>query len=335
MQHITREAITHRITTGASLAGARMRRNVPRGLRTLVEADTEMVRAQLGDDAAKGRLVPFVVSTEERATDGHVIRAAGWQLDAYRTNPIVLWSHSRGMPRIGDSVVEVRGDVLRAVASFLPRDVSELAWSLGETAAQRGHAASVGFGILDATPAPPEVRKTIPWALDIARAELDEWSLVNIGADAGALSERTDPERLARELESIIEGGPVTPEQKRALMRVWAAVAKKRTSVIVVTTDDDDDDEDESGEGDAVDTQEGAAVDDGTVPPPGDVQHMQCPRCGHMDEARAFAPPMPLTDPIQHAAVPPDAVRGLLTSQLVEPGPSAPEQALRGVLAGL
>lgn len=339
MRHLTREALTDHIARGAPLAGIHLRRGVDRVVRAPDDADVAMVREQLGDDATKGRLVPFIISTEERASDGHTLRAAGWELGTYKRNPVVLWSHDRKQPRIGDSVVEVRGNVLRSVASFLPREQSELAWSLGEVAATRGHAASVGFGILEAQPAPAEVRKTIPWALDCSRQELDEWSLVNIGADAGALAQRADPKRLLHELEEMLDGADIGDGHRKAILRIWrAARAKKRAEIVIISTGDDCDDA--SGEGDAMDTQEGAPVDDGAAPPV-DQQHMlQCPRCSHRGSSAEFsvvagegvpaneAPPgteQPIAEPF----------RGVLTAQLVEPGPSPVEKALRGVLAGL
>jgi len=209
-----------------------MRAAAPRVRAELLPEDRERVRAEFGDDAAAGRLVPFVISTEARAADGHVIRAAGWKLDAYKRNPVVLWNHDRSAPRVGDSVVEVRGSELRAVFAPLPRDVSELAYALGEVAATRGHAASVGFGIVEAEPSSADVRSEIPWALEILQAELDEWSLVNIGADPLALTSRADGVRLRSDVERLLDD-PMTPLAVRlALMSVWRAADAPRRSLV-------------------------------------------------------------------------------------------------------
>ncbi len=180
-------------------------------------SDDELAKAReaLGDKALEGaRVVPFVISTEKRASDGHTIAAEGWDLEQYRKNPVVLWGHETWAPRIGDSAVWVdTGDpgkrVLRAAAVFFPREVSELSHTLGEISALRGHAASVGFRILAANPAEEAVRDKLPWALDIVSARLLEWSLVNVPADPDAIAEARergiDTQPLARALDRLCD----------------------------------------------------------------------------------------------------------------------------------
>ncbi len=236
----TREEIQTRIREAKPLEGLRLQGM--RGERATLEAtdaDRARVKEQLGAEAAKGRIVPFIISTERRADDGHVIRAAGWQLERYTKNPAVLWGHgSPRMPRIADSVVAVEGDKLRAVAAFMPRDLHELGWSLGEIAATRGHAASVGWETMAAVPAPDAVRKELPWALDITTANLLEWSLVNVGSDqdalAGGRATGIDVSPIARALEQALDEA-TTRGDKAALERMWAAVADPARPVVVDT----------------------------------------------------------------------------------------------------
>lgn len=190
--------------------------------------DVEKVKAQLGEPG--GRVVPFTISTERRASDGHVIRSTAWQLDRYRKNPIVLWQHDRWAPRIADSVVEVVDNRLRALAVFMPRELSQLSWELGEIAAARGHAASVGFSILRAQPAPDDVLESIPWALDIDACRLNEWSLVNLGADEDALTEARaaglSTEALAQAFARLLdEGGGLAGLVRSEVERLHAAAA--------------------------------------------------------------------------------------------------------------
>lgn len=200
------------------------------------DEDVAKVKAQLGDACAEGRIVPFTISTERRATDGHTIKAAGWALDRYRKNPVVLHGHDRWRPRIADSVVEVVGDRLRAVAAFFPRDLSPLSWELGEIAATRGHAASVGFRIIRAVPAPDDVLENIPWALDIEACRLDEWSLVTIGADEDALvearAEGLSTDAIGEALARILDEKQLSPALLAEVERLHA-LANPRPSAVV------------------------------------------------------------------------------------------------------
>lgn len=197
--------------------------------------DMAKVKEQLGEEAAKGRLVPFTISTERRATDGHVIKSTAWQLDRYRKNPVVLMGHDRWRPRIADSVVDVVDNRLRAVAAFFPRDLSPLSWELGEIAATRGHAASVGFRILRAMPAPDDVLESIPWALDIDAARLDEWSLVTIGADEDALVEaRADGMSTAAIADAIARMLDEAPLRAAVLERLHRAASGPAPTTVVM-----------------------------------------------------------------------------------------------------
>lgn len=199
------------------------------------DADKEAVKAQLGEEAAAGRLVPFTISTERRAADGHVLKAAGWQLDRYRKNPVVLWSHDRWSPRIADSIVEVVDNRLRAVAAFFPRELSPLSWEIGEIAASRGYACSVGFRILRASPAPEDVLENIPWALDVEAARLDEWSPCNIGADEDALTEGRasglSTDAIAAALSRVLDEGGLAGIVRAEVERLYRAAAPTAPTV--------------------------------------------------------------------------------------------------------
>jgi len=48
----------------------------------------------------EAKTVDFVVSTEDVDRDGDIIRSEGWELDAFRQNPVVLWAHQHGIPRL-------------------------------------------------------------------------------------------------------------------------------------------------------------------------------------------------------------------------------------------
>jgi hypothetical protein len=165
---------------------------------------------------------------------------SGAKLERYARNPIVLHGHWRGP--VGHSVVwsETPSDGaprMRALASMLSKDLSQaydggFSWALGELAARRGHAASIGFDVLVAHAAPPEVRANDPWAMDVDEWELLEWSLVKIPMDPDAVMEARDAgvdvdplaSGFARMLDELQQAGVGRDRIERA----WAAAAPAR-----------------------------------------------------------------------------------------------------------
>lgn len=194
------------------------------------------VKEVLGAAAAESRVVPAIWSTERRASDTHVIKSSAWQLERFEKNPVVLWRHQSWVPRIGDAVVEVKDNELRALVAFMPRDLNEMSFTLGEIAATRGYAASVGWNTLAAVPAPDDIRKRYPWALDITSAELEEGSLVNIGADEDAFHDGRaagidlDPiaRALSQRIDEMVRGG-----ERESLEKLWAVVANPARPIVV------------------------------------------------------------------------------------------------------
>ncbi len=65
-----------------------------------------------------GSPIPFVASTEEVARDGMIIESAGWQLNSYRSNNVVLWAHRYDQPPIGRADARVEGQRLMADITF-------------------------------------------------------------------------------------------------------------------------------------------------------------------------------------------------------------------------
>lgn len=67
-----------------------------------------------------GDPIRFIASTENVARDGMVIESAGWELDNFRKNPVLLWSHDilGARPPIGRADVKVEGKALVADVSF-------------------------------------------------------------------------------------------------------------------------------------------------------------------------------------------------------------------------
>lgn len=97
-----------------------------------------------GSEGEDGLPMPFVISTDEVDRHGDVIVAQGWQLDAYRNNPVFLWAHDYARPVIGRAV-EVWQDPHRLMAKmkFAPTEFAQEVAMLYRSGYQKG--VSVGF----------------------------------------------------------------------------------------------------------------------------------------------------------------------------------------------
>ena len=94
--------------------------------------------------ADQGRPLTFVISTEDVDRHGDVVVAEGWQLEAYRRNPVFLWAHDYTRPVIGRAV-EIWTEPRRLVAQmeFAPTEFAQEVANLYRDGYQRG--VSVGF----------------------------------------------------------------------------------------------------------------------------------------------------------------------------------------------
>jgi len=78
--------------------------------------------------APSNRRVRFVASDESVDRYGDIIRASGWQLDAYRKNPVLLFGHnSRELPVGKVDPIAVEGTRLIAHAEFTPEGMNPFA----------------------------------------------------------------------------------------------------------------------------------------------------------------------------------------------------------------
>ena len=86
----------------------------------------------------------FVISSEEVDRHGDVVSAAGWQLAAYRQNPVFLWAHDYTRPVIGRAAaVWPEPGLLLARMEFAPTDFAAEVAALYRSGYQQG--VSVGF----------------------------------------------------------------------------------------------------------------------------------------------------------------------------------------------
>lgn len=75
------------------------------------------IKATVQDEAE--RIIRFRITTGSRDRDGDVIEPAGWDVDNYILNPVVLWAHNYSHPPIARSLEIIRSrDGLDSVAQF-------------------------------------------------------------------------------------------------------------------------------------------------------------------------------------------------------------------------
>ena len=136
------------------------------------------------------RTVTFVASDETTDRMGDVIRAAGWDLKHYKTNPVLLWAHnSRELPIGKVSDIAIKGTQLLATAEFVTEDMNPQAEKVLRML--RGgflNAVSVGFR---PTKAPNDIKDkdTGQWTgFEFTAQDLYELSVVPVPANPAALA---------------------------------------------------------------------------------------------------------------------------------------------------
>lgn len=115
-----------------------------------LEAVDVASRSENGGSAAEGGppALTLVASVEAEDRAGDVIEAAGWELEAYARNPVVLWAHDYLRPPIGRSLrTWVEGRSLMATIEFAPMPFAQEVRALYVGGFMRG--VSVGFRALE------------------------------------------------------------------------------------------------------------------------------------------------------------------------------------------
>lgn len=144
------------------------------------------------DEEEKGKqTMSFIASTDRPDRYGDVINQAGWDLEAYRSNPVILLNHDHNSLPIGKGNVRIGPEGLMIDVDFDMEDprAAEIAGKV-----ERGYlnAVSVGF-----TPLKSESRASLPQEHSaysnqggsyFDKAELLEVSIVTIPANADATS---------------------------------------------------------------------------------------------------------------------------------------------------
>ena len=126
-------------------------RNVPAGALPELSESRELGETRnTGSSHGKNSLtLQASIESEDRA--GDVIRAEGWELDNYRLNPVILWTHRHDLLPVGKSVdVWVENGALMATVEFAPTEFAQQVRRMFEEGFLRG--VSVGFRALKTSP---------------------------------------------------------------------------------------------------------------------------------------------------------------------------------------
>lgn len=140
-------------------------------------------------------LVSFIASTDDEDRMGDTIDQNGWDLRAYKKNPIILFGHDHSQPVGRAKRVEVKNGRLELDVEYMPEEISPFAAMIGRMA-KAGFlpAVSVGFRPIEAEP-----RKR--GGLHFKRQELLEVSSVTVPANPSAIAYArsfADPASLRR-----------------------------------------------------------------------------------------------------------------------------------------
>jgi HK97 family phage prohead protease len=144
----------------------------------------------LRDGVQRDGAISFVASTANADRYGDVINQAGWSLDKFRANPVILLNHNANSLPIGKGEVDVIDGRLMVDVEF-DMDDPQAAEVARKTKAGFLNAVSVGFNPIDATPR-SMLEKNHPaygqTGQFFDRAELLEISIVTIPANGDAVA---------------------------------------------------------------------------------------------------------------------------------------------------
>jgi HK97 family phage prohead protease len=132
------------------------------------------------------RTLIFTISTDSVDRMGDTIAVAGWDLDNYRKNPVVLWAHdSSSLPVARCNKLWIEGKKLKAETEFTPLGMAKFNDVVYDMYIQ-GFLSATSVGFMPTKYAfvdDPERR----WGIDFLEQELLEFSCVPVPANPEAL----------------------------------------------------------------------------------------------------------------------------------------------------
>jgi len=197
------------------------------------------------------RIVDFVISTDAVDRMGDIVSVDGWNLKAYKKNPVILFGHDHSSPPIARSLsvkveeIKKNKNALVSRAEFMPAEISPFAFSIFQMYVQ-GYmkATSVGFIPLEYKFSEEKDR---PYGIDFVSQELIEYSAVPVPANPEALvdarSKGIDTAPMKEWAESVLddyenhqESGLIIPKKRIEQLRKHADPVQ-RTSISVTAED--------------------------------------------------------------------------------------------------
>lgn len=190
--------------------------------------DTTVVKAE-----GESRTLTFVISTSSPDRHGDTVAVEGWQLDAFRKNPVVLWAHdAAGVPLAKADKVWIESGRLMATATFTPPGLAPFNDTVFEMLKQGFlNATSVGFSPRKYAFSEDPARR---WGIDFLEQELLEFSIVAVPANAEALIQGKaagiDVAPMREWIEAVVKRDGKVIEDRAAQDRKAAAqrIAAKR-----------------------------------------------------------------------------------------------------------
>lgn len=148
----------------------------------------------------EGRVLSYVCSDESVDRAGDIIRQEGWNLENYRKNPVVMFSHDYGKMPVGNSLrewVDGESKQLKMDILFPDKEVNEDADKIFKMASSGFmKAGSVGFLPKkinnDMTKKEREEIGLGPWGVEFLSQELLEHTVCSVPCNANALQNSID-----------------------------------------------------------------------------------------------------------------------------------------------
>lgn len=269
--------------------------DVRAALRGIGAPEAEVERA-LDNVEAGDVIATYTMSTDTVDRPGDKIHQDGWDLEEYRSNPVMLFAHDASQPSIGMALgVYLQRGALRGSFKFTPESVYPFGATIGRLV--KGgfmKAGSVGFAPIDAEVAKDRVDPENPmhdWfpPIDFKRQKLLEFSAVPIPANPEALVDArglpSGDVRAVREwAERCLAGeGGKTLSLPREVVERLASVGKRSTIMVEVRRSDE-------GAVDVVAVPATEAKAEGEAAPETKADDLMCPACGHVGAADTFVP---------------------------------------------